>query len=213
MSMALAPAVTMLMKLQNSKKWYIWLKWQWYFAIYSLNALYLVIVGEENSEGKTKSKVRERKSSSVSDREPTISSSKTNSSDTRSSKACKVSPNPGCISFSFLIFQLWLFSCVYIFWTLISSYSVIDLSIYEYMMTSTILAVKLVTPPLLSPSPAPTPQHAEKEAPRGKNKFFLARWFGFGSKWIRFTHEYRCQLKFCKFFNYHSGSTNVLLAF
>jgi len=49
-------------------------------------------------------------------------------------------------------------------------------------MTSTILAVKLVTPPLLSPSPAPTPQHAEKEAPRGKNKFFLARWFGFGSK-------------------------------
>lgn len=91
---------------------------------------------EENSEGKTKSKVRERKSSSVSDREPTISSSKTNSSDTRSSKACKVSPNP----------------------------------------------VKLVTPPLLSPSPAPTPQHAEKEAPRGKNKFFLARWFGFGSK-------------------------------
>ncbi|BAT76024.1 hypothetical protein VIGAN_01397700 [Vigna angularis var. angularis] len=91
---------------------------------------------EENSEGKTKNKVRERKSSSVSDREPTISSSKTNSSDTRSSKAFKVSPNP----------------------------------------------VKLVTPPLLSPSPAPTPQHAEKEAPRGKNKFFLARWFGFGSK-------------------------------
>lgn len=79
------------------------------------------IGGEENSEGKTKNKVRERKSSSVSDREATISSSKTNSSDTRSSKACKVSPNPGCISFYFLIFPLWLFSCVYIFWTLILS--------------------------------------------------------------------------------------------
>ncbi|ESW27483.1 hypothetical protein PHAVU_003G205800 [Phaseolus vulgaris] len=84
---------------------------------------------EENSEGNMKNKVGERKSSS-------ISSSKTNSFDTRSSKACKVSPNP----------------------------------------------VKLVTPPLLSPSLPPTPQHAEKEVPRGKNKFFLARWFGFGSK-------------------------------
>ncbi|CAJ1943758.1 unnamed protein product [Sphenostylis stenocarpa] len=93
---------------------------------------------EKNSEGNTERKFRERKSSSISDREPTISSSKTNSFDTRSSKACKVSPNP----------------------------------------------VKLVTPPLLSPSPAPSPapQHAEKEASRGKNKFFLARWFGFGSK-------------------------------
>ncbi|KAK7347076.1 hypothetical protein VNO80_21603 [Phaseolus coccineus] len=91
--------------------------------------LSLVIMGEENSEGNVKNKVGERKSSS-------ISSSKTNSFDTRSSKACKVSVNP----------------------------------------------VKLVTPPLLSPSLPPTPQHAEKEAPRGKNKFFLARWFGFGSK-------------------------------
>ncbi|RDX70132.1 hypothetical protein CR513_50654, partial [Mucuna pruriens] len=90
----------------------------------------------QNSEGNTEHKVRERKSSSTSDREPTMSSSKTNSFDTRSSKASKVSPN----------------------------------------------LVKLVTPPLLSPSPAPAPQHGEKEASRGKNKFFLARWFGFGSK-------------------------------
>ncbi|KAK7389135.1 hypothetical protein VNO78_23967 [Psophocarpus tetragonolobus] len=91
---------------------------------------------EQNSEGNTEHKVRERKSSSISDREPTISSSKTNSFDTKSSKASKVSPNP----------------------------------------------VKLVTPPLLSPSPAPAPQHEEKNVSRGKNKFFLARWFGFGSK-------------------------------
>lgn len=50
------------------------------------------------------------------------------------------------------------------------------------MTLTIILAVKLVTPPLLSPSPAPAPQHAEKEVPRGKNKFFLTRWLGFGSK-------------------------------
>ncbi|KAG4933016.1 hypothetical protein JHK87_047018 [Glycine soja] len=94
------------------------------------------VESEQNSEGNTKHKVRERKSSSKSDREPIISNSKTNSFDTKSSKASKVSPNP----------------------------------------------VKLVTPPLLSPSPAPAPQHAEKEVPRGKNKFFLTRWLGFGSK-------------------------------
>ncbi|TKY55268.1 hypothetical protein E2542_SST19682 [Spatholobus suberectus] len=92
--------------------------------------------GDQNSEGNTEHKVRERKSSSTSDREPTMSSSKTNSFDTKSSKANKVSPNQ----------------------------------------------VKLVTPPLLSPTPAPAPQNAEREASRGKNKFFLARWFGFGSK-------------------------------
>ncbi|XP_020211011.2 uncharacterized protein LOC109795862 [Cajanus cajan] len=91
---------------------------------------------DQNIEGNKEYKVRERKSSSTSDREPTMSSSKTNSFDTRSSKASKVSPNP----------------------------------------------VKLVTPPLLSPTPAPAPQQAEKDASRGKNKFFLARWFGFGSK-------------------------------
>ncbi|KAL2321758.1 hypothetical protein Fmac_026137 [Flemingia macrophylla] len=91
---------------------------------------------DQNIEGNTEHKVRERKSSSTSDREPTMSSSKTNSFDTKSSKASKVSPNP----------------------------------------------VKLVTPPLLSPSPAPAPKQAEKDASRGKNKFFLARWFGFGPK-------------------------------
>ncbi|KAK7330549.1 hypothetical protein VNO77_24744 [Canavalia gladiata] len=89
---------------------------------------------EQNSKGNMEHKVRERKSSSTSDHEPTVSSSKTNSTDRRSSKTNKVSPNQ----------------------------------------------VKLITPPLLSPSPAPA--FAEKEASRGKNKFFLARWFGFGSK-------------------------------
>ena len=62
-------------------------------------------------------------------------------------------------------------------------FSVNDLVPCMNVMTSTIiLAVKLVTPPLLSPSLAPAPQHAEKEVPRGKNKFFLTRWLGFGSK-------------------------------
>lgn len=172
--------------------------------------LFLVIIGEQNSEGNTEHKVRERKSSSISDREPTMSSSKTNSLDTRSSKASKVSPNPGCISFSFLLFLLFpsrLLSYVYIFWTcdLINKvplvkeqiFSVIYLVPFVNVMISTIfLAVKLVTPPLLSPSPAPTPQQIEKDASRGKNKFFLARWFGFGSgsKWIDILHVYHWQL-------------------
>ncbi|KAJ1413221.1 hypothetical protein SESBI_19766 [Sesbania bispinosa] len=42
------------------------------------------------------------------------------------------------------------------------------------------IKVKLTTPPLQSPTPAPA--NAEKEASRGKNKFFFSRWFGFGSK-------------------------------
>ncbi|MCH81615.1 hypothetical protein A2U01_0002406, partial [Trifolium medium] len=41
--------------------------------------------------------------------------------------------------------------------------------------------VKLATPILQSPSPAAS-SNAEKESSSGKNKFFLARWFGFGSK-------------------------------
>lgn len=43
--------------------------------------------------------------------------------------------------------------------------------------------VKLATPLMQSPSPTiGASSNAEKEASRGKNKFFLARWFGFGSK-------------------------------
>ncbi|XP_045792106.1 uncharacterized protein LOC123886876 [Trifolium pratense] len=41
--------------------------------------------------------------------------------------------------------------------------------------------VKLATPILQSPSPAAS-SNAEKVSSSGKNKFFLARWFGFGSK-------------------------------
>ncbi|KAI4343697.1 hypothetical protein L6164_011015 [Bauhinia variegata] len=42
--------------------------------------------------------------------------------------------------------------------------------------------VKLISPTLQSPSPAKAHKQAEKEGSHGKNKFFLARWFGFGSK-------------------------------
>jgi hypothetical protein len=49
------------------------------------------------------------------------------------------------------------------------------------LVTILILAVKLATPILQSPSPAAS-SNAEKESSSGKNKFFLARWFGFGSK-------------------------------
>ncbi|CAI8609848.1 unnamed protein product [Vicia faba] len=92
----------------------------------SLNHNYWKLPDEsdQNSEGNIEHKVREGKSSSTSDRETTMPSSKTNSTDAK---------------------------------------------------------VKLATPVLQSPSPAAS-SNAEKEAGRGKNKFFLARWFGFGSK-------------------------------
>ncbi|XP_027333896.1 uncharacterized protein LOC113848522 [Abrus precatorius] len=61
---------------------------------------------EQNSEGNMEHKVREKKSSSTSDHEATMSRSKTNSIDTTSSKTSKISPKQGCISFSFLPFIL-----------------------------------------------------------------------------------------------------------
>ncbi|XP_054805667.1 uncharacterized protein LOC129308531 [Prosopis cineraria] len=88
---------------------------------------------DQDFEGKTEQRVRERKSTSLSDHD-VVPSPEKNSTDKRGSKTNNVSPQPA----------------------------------------------KLISPP--EESPAPARARTEKEASRGKSKFFLARWFGFGSK-------------------------------
>ncbi|XP_028791833.1 uncharacterized protein LOC114747650 isoform X2 [Neltuma alba] len=89
---------------------------------------------DQDCEGNTEQRVRERKLAIVSDHEVVIPNPEKNSTDTRGATTNKVSPQPA----------------------------------------------KLISPPVESPTPAPA--RTEKEASREKSKFFLARWFGFGSK-------------------------------
>lgn len=45
-----------------------------------------------------------------------------------------------------------------------------------------LVAAKEKSPPVQAPIPVPLPVKAPETNSRGKSKFFLAKWFGFGSK-------------------------------
>lgn len=152
----------------------------------SVFTLFLEIADDQNGEGNMELIVRERKSNSTSDHEVIIPSPNKKSTETESAEAAKVSAKSGCISIYYLLlpFRLQIynhknFELISDEQSAISYYYLVSLSVSNINL-STLLAAKLTPPPSQAPTPAPAP--AEKEPSGGKNKFFLFKWFGFGSK-------------------------------
>lgn len=144
---------------------------------------YPMFIDGQGNGAQLENKVSQRKSNSISPREIIAQNSHKYSNDSGSAKSNKILTNSGN---ALLLYHC----CQQIFVSASAnpcSYDFLSLAIFSLVHASNL---RLLTPLNLAAKPnsspaqatAAPPSRAAPDTSHGKNKFFLAKWFGFGSK-------------------------------